>query len=361
MRTLPPGNSLLIGNTLGSLVRNVIEPMREIFGDEYVSGPYGRFNKARLFGRECYTLAAHNESSYKALQGISLVYANGDEVPTWPQNIMEWLKSRLRTEGACFDGTGNPEGPYHWLKTDWIDKADEIGLALYHYVLDDNPFLPADYVAALKREYTGVWYQRLVMGLWVAAEGAIYDTFDVGVHVVDQHPPITQWWISCDYGTSNPTVFLLVGLGEDGCYYVVDEWRYDASKTHRQKTDAEYADAMLGWIAHHEIAQQATIVDPSAASFIAECRRRGIYNVTPANNEVIGGIRRVSTLFAAPKLFIARRCQGLIKEILGYSWNPKAQDKGEDEPVKRDDHGCDALRYFVNHVMTKRSEHSAWT
>lgn len=361
MRRQPPGNCLLIGNTLGALVRNVIEPMKEIFGPELVQGPYGRFNKVRLFGRECYTLGAHDESSYKAIQGITLAYAYGDEFPTWPRSIMEWLKSRLRVAGACFDGTGNPEGPFHWAKVDWIDRADDLDLAYWHYVLDDNPFLPPDYVESLKREYTGVWYQRLILGLWVAAEGIIYDVFDQAVNVVDEHPPIVEWWIACDYGTSNPTVFLLVGLGEDGNYYVVDEWRWDSRKRRRQKTDAEYATDLAEWIDHHDVFPQAIIVDPSAASFIAACRADGIYGVTPADNDVLGGIRRTASMFGAPKLFICSRCKGLIGEILGYVWNPKAQERGQDEPLKRDDHGPDALKYWCNHVMSGRGQSSAWT
>lgn len=355
------GNKFLIGKTLGTLTKNVIRPMQERFGHNEISDIRGRFNEVWMFGKRFYCVGAQDESSLKYIQGVGMVYAYCDEKALYPKSFVEMLKSRLSEKGAMCDATFNPEGPRHFIKTDFIDRADELDLFYLHFTLDDNPFLDPDFVRSLKVEYKGVWYKRMVLGLWCAAEGAIYDMFDDDIHIVDNIPPIVSYWISGDYGTTNPTVFLLIGLGSDGNYYVVDEFRYDSSEHGgKKRTGPEYEQNLRDFIAGWKIHPQAVYLDPSAIEFITLLRSHGMSNVLGANNEVVAGLRRTAALFGQARLLIHRRCKGLIDELMGYCWDLKASEKGVDAPVKQADHGPDALRYFVNEVPFKNSQLRTW-
>lgn len=346
-----PGNSLLVGKTLTTIRRNVINPMRERFGSA-VSEIDG-YGNVYLFGRRFYAVGANDEKALKKIQGLSLVYCNGDEFATWPKSFFDMLKSRLRQPGARFDGTCNPEGPLHWAKTELIDRAAELDLKYWHFVLDDNCFLDPGYVDAIKKEYTGVWYQRYILGMWIAAEGAVYDMFDSAVHVVDELPAFERYWVGVDYGTTNPTVYLLIGQSGQGLY-VIDEWRYDSVRAGgRQKTDGEYSADFIRWLDSLKVQPVSVFIDPSAASFTAQLsmdyRRLGRRNnLAHADNTVLDGIRRTASLLSSKRLFIHNSCKGLIDEVTSYVWDSKKTETGEDVPVKMADHGPDALRYVVN-------------
>lgn len=346
MRQLPPGNCLLVGKTERTYCRNVLDPMRELYGDELIGQINGR-GMVTLFGRPCYVVGANDERAVQKIQGMGLIYCDGDEFPTWPQSFFQMLKSRLSEPGAMCDLTGNPEGPYHWAKQ-FIDTTGNLNC--WHFTLNDNPYLDPEYVQAIKTEYSGVWYQRLIEGLWVAAEGAIYDMFSEALHVVDDLPEIKAHYIACDYGTANPTVFLLIGHAVDGKYYVVDEWRWDSAEKHRQLTDEQYSQELRAWISAHGIHPVKIIIDPSAASFKAQLRLDRFVGLKDADNTVLDGIRRTAMLLNVERLFIHRRCKGLIKELTSYVWDAKAAERGEDVPVKQNDHAPDALRYFVNEM-----------
>lgn len=348
MRRMPPGACLLVGKTERTLARNLLDPLRELWGGSMVSQIHGD-GTVDLFGRRCYVAGANDEKAITKIQGMTLVYAYGDEFTTWPESFFQMLRSRLSLPGACFDGTCNPEGPYHWAKLELFDKADGVSTRAWHFVLDDNPFLDPAFVAALKSEYTGLWYKRYILGLWVAAEGAVYDMFDESLHVVDELPTLRRWWTGIDYGTVNPTVFLLFGVGVDECLYVVDEWRWDSTQQGgRQKTDQQYSQELRAFLARWKQVPAWQFVDPSAASFITQLYHDQLPNVAYADNTILDGIRRVGTLFAAGKLRIHRRCKGLIQELSGYVWDAKKQKLGEDEPLKQADHGPDATRYVIN-------------
>ncbi len=347
MRLLPPGNSLLVGKTQRTYERNVLDPMRERFGGRCVSRVHGD-GTVSLFGRRCYLVGANDERAVDKIRGIGLVYADCDEFTTYPENFFQMLKSRLSEPGACCDLTANPEGPSHWAKK-FIDETP--GLKAWHFTLDDNPFLDPAFVAQLKREYTGVWYQRYILGLWVAAEGAVYSMFDTAAHVVDNLPAMRAYWVGIDYGTTAPTVFLLLGQGVDDCLYVADEWRYDSAQhSGRTRTDVQYGVAYREWIARQETPPRFVFVDPSAASFIAQLHADGVRGLAHADNEVLPGIMRVASLLSAKRLKVHKHCVGLIAELTGYVWDPKATQRGEDVPLKLNDHGPDALRYVIQGV-----------
>jgi PBSX family phage terminase large subunit len=358
---LPEGNRLLIGKTERTLKRNVIDPMQERFGRKYITDISN--GECKIFGRRFYCVGANDERSVTKIQGIGLVYAYGDEITTWPQSFFEMLKSRLSAPGAIFDGTCNPEGPFHWLKVDMLDRGEEIGVKHWHFTIDDNPFLEDEFVRALKSEYTGVWYKRMILGLWVAAEGAIYDMLDERSHVVDTLPSITKYWVGMDYGTASVTCFWLLGLGSDNNLYFTDFWRWDAREKMRQKTDIELVTDLLGWLEGLGVECEYAFIPEDAASFItqlhhtlSERKRNGRHNpirsVQAADRSpgsVVDGIRDVSSLFSARRLLFSKRVadNGGMKEWVSYVWDEKKALIGEDEPLKQNDHDCDSGRYTV--------------
>lgn len=343
------GLILLLGNTKGTLERNILEPMRHIWSSGLV-GKIGSDNKVTLFGRECYALGADKVNQVSKLQGAGLAYCYGDEVTTWHEDVFRMLQSRIDKPGACFDGTCNPEGPNHWFKAFLDGDADIYKMG---FIIDDNPFLDPQFVDNLKREYAGsVYYDRYILGKWALAEGRIYDMFDKNKHVV--HNPSTdydQYYISMDYGTQNPTAMLLFGRCR-GVWYALREYYYSGRDMHCQKTDEDYYTELERLADRLPI--RAVIVDPSAASMIACIRKHGKYIVYPADNAVIDGIRITSTALSAGRLFISDRCINLIREIETYVWDDKAAERGEDKPLKVNDHAMDALRYFCKLVVAPR-------
>lgn len=352
------GLAVILGVSKSTIERNVLQPMREIYGHKRV-GSINSENVAILFGEKVYCLGAEKVSQVAKVQGASFKYCYGDEVAKWNQEVFEMVKSRLDKSYSCFDGSLNPENPTHWLKK-FIDSDADI--YLQQYTLFDNPYLPRDFVENLCREYAGtVYYDRLVMGKWTRAEGLIYQTFTDENLYDDDTRPVALYnqsirVIACDYGTTNPCVYL--DTYDDGdTIWVDNEYRWDSKSNEAkhtgqpQKTDSQYADAMVEFMGREPERICGIIVDPSAASFIAELRGRGLV-VTPGDNEVLDGIRVVSSMFARKKVRVHRRCKGLIEELRSYVWDDKAI--GIDKPVKEQDHGPDALRYRVNSLPNWR-------
>lgn len=251
----------------------------------------------------------------------------------------------------------NPDGPYHWFKQNWIDKAAEKNLLYLHFTMDDNLSLSERIKARYRSMYTGVFFKRYILGLWAVAEGIIYDMFNEDIHVVDYETiknklinnPASRY-VSCDYGTQNATVFLLWNKAVDGNWYCIREYYYSGRDKAKQKTDTEYADDLKEWLGDTKV--RAIIVDPSAASFIAELRKRK-YKVLKAKNDVLDGIRRVATLLNLKKLFFCNCCKNTIAEFQSYIWDEKAAAAGEDKPVKQHDHAMDAVRYFVYTILSQ--------
>jgi PBSX family phage terminase large subunit len=337
--------------------------MREIYGFKRV-GNINSENIAILFGEKVYCLGAEKISQVAKVQGASFKYCYGDEVAKWNEEVFEMVKSRLDKPYSCFDGSLNPENPTHWLKR-FIDSDADI--YLQEYTLFDNPYLPEDFVENLCKEYKGtVYYDRLVMGKWTRAEGLIFPTFTEANIYNDNTRPVALYstsirMISCDYGTTNPCVYL--DTYDDGDVIWVDnEYRWDsrsleAKQTGQpQKTDSQYADDMAAFMGNDPELICSIIVDPSAASFITELKGRG-YQVIGADNNVLDGIRVMNTLFAKRKLMIHERCKGLIDELHSYVWDDKAVAHGEDKPVKEADHGVDGCRYRCNNLPSWRK---AW-
>lgn len=167
------GLLVLLGNTKGTLERNILDPMREVWGPELV-GNISSDNTVKLFGKKVYALGADNKKHVARIQGATFEYVYGDEVTTWSEDVFSMLKSRMRCKHSCFDGTCNPDGPQHWFKKFLDSDAD---IFQQSYTIDDGA-LPSDVVAELKKEYSGtVYYNRFILGQWMAAEGVIYRLF----------------------------------------------------------------------------------------------------------------------------------------------------------------------------------------
>lgn len=353
------GELVIMGRTKETVGRNVISVLkqRSLYGKLAATVSYtDGANSCTILGRTVHVLGANDIQSEAKVRGLTLAGALVDEATILPEVTFQQLVARMSVPGAKLFATTNPDSPAHWLKTDWIDKNDP-DITSFHFGLDDNPFLEPDYVAWLKRQYTGLWRKRFVDGLWVLAEGAIYDCFDLDIHTCEptQVPFITKWLgLGIDYGTSNPFHAVLAGIGVDRRIYIVGEYRFDSRTAHRQMTDAEYSTALRHWLTTVTIPQtelrgvqpEYVVVDPSATSFRVQLHRDGI-SPWPAENTVADGIRTVSTLLGNEQLVISRACPHLIGEMAGYSWDPKAQKLGEDKPLKVNDHGVDALRYLL--------------
>jgi PBSX family phage terminase large subunit len=366
----PKGPLLMVGKTGDTLKRNTIDPLTEMLGASRCAHNIGT-RELKLLGRTLYLASANDEKAAAKIAGLTLAGAYGDELSTWPESFFRMLGSRLSLPGARMFGTTNPDNPMHWLKAGYLDRAkvhltqagdvlvsadpDALDLARMSFVLADNPHLPPEYVAALAAEYTGLWHRRYILGEWVIAEGAVYDMFDLARHVVGDCPVIKRWiCCSVDYGTTNPFHALLIGLGVDKRLYVVAEWRWDSRKRRQQLSDAQYSAKLREWLASvrypgsmlHGVTPERIIVDPSAASFRVQLFQDRMQSMM-AENEVLDGIRLVSSLLSTGRLLIHESCTDLIGELQSYSWDEKAAAKGEDVPIKKNDHGVDALRYGI--------------
>jgi PBSX family phage terminase large subunit len=355
VRAGPRGEMYMIGKTVFTLRRNVIGPMLEMLG------PDMRYRKSEgminLWGRTIHVLGANDERAEERVRGSTSAGTLGDEVSLWPNGYFPMVTSRMSVEGARFYGSTNPDNPNHWLKTDYLDRAKEMDLKAFHWPLDSNVFLPDEYIQAIKREYTGLWKRRFIDGEWVLAEGAVYDMFNEEIHAITESPyPANEYIVGVDYGTGNPTVFILFGIYfppmRRPIVWAEREYYYDSKKHSRQKTDSEYATDMVNFLASRENPKtpiSAIYVDPSALSFKVELKDKGIYEVEDADNDVANGIRTVSTMLHQRRYFVnSLTCPNTIREYGGYVWDPKKAAKGEDAPVKQNDHAKDAERYALH-------------
>ncbi len=339
------GLIVLIGNTRGTLNRNILEPMRNIWGTALV-GNIGNDGTVMLFGRLCHAMGADKASQAARLQGAGIEYCYGDEITTWNEDVFTMLKSRLDKPNSRFDGTCNPDNPNHWLKRFLESDAD---IFQQHYTIDDNPFNSPEFVENLKREYWGtVFYQRFILGEWTLAQGLVYPMFSPEKHVAQfTEQPGAAYYISVDYGTVNPTSMGLWCVAE-GTAHRIREYYHDSRKTARQLTDEEYY-ARLEQLAG-ELDIRAVVVDPSAASFIAVIRRHGRFTVRKAKNQVLDGIRLTGGYLQNGRLRFDPCCRDTIREFGAYCWDDTAE---EDRVIKQNDHAMDDIRYFCSTILCR--------
>ena len=350
-------NFAMCGKTIGSFRRNVLMVLKLMLAsrgykvkdhraDNFLEISFkGKINYFYIFGGK-------DERSQDLIQGITLAGVLFDEVALMPESFVNQATGRCSVDGSKFWFNCNPDGPHHWFKTGWIDKAAEKNLLYLHFTMDDNLSLTEKIKQRYASLYSGVFYQRYILGLWVVAEGIIYDMFSAARHIIDKitHYDGEKYYISCDYGTQNATVFLLWKSEADGNWCCIDEYYYSGRDESTQKTDNAYADDLEAFIAGRKI--EAIVIDPSAASFIALLKERG-YKIRKARNDVLDGIRFVGTLLNLEKIHFHKKCVNTIKEFSSYVWDEKACERGEDKPIKQHDHAMDATRYFCFTIIYK--------
>jgi len=297
----------------------------------------GHENRFLLFG-------GRDESSASLIQGSTLAGILLDETVLMPRSFVEQAVARCSVPGSRLWFNCNPENPGHWFYREWILKAKERGALYLHFTMEDNPALSPRIRARYRNAYSGVFYRRFVLGEWTTAQGLVYDFFNRDRDTVEvPKGNFTQWRISVDYGTVNPTSFGLWGR-RGSIWYRVAEYYYDSRKMGRQKTDAEYAKELEKLAGDREI--QRVIVDPSAASFIEVLRRKG-FNVIRANNDVTDGIRVTADLLKKRQIMICNGCTDCLREMELYCWDERGS---RDTPRKEHDHAMDEMRYFAMDV-----------
>lgn len=337
------GLAVILGVTKSTIERNVLEPMRNLYGDKLV-GTISSDNTAWIFGEKCYCLGAEKVSQVSKIRGASIKYCYGDEVADWSEEVFALLKSRLDKEYSCFDGTYNPQYPNHWLKKFLDSNADIFSQV---YTIDDNPFLPPSFVENLKKEYAGtVFYDRYILGKWTLAEGLVYPMFGDSC-IVQDIPDIGDYYISIDYGTHNPFSAGLWCVTKTEAVRI-GEYYYCGREERKEKTPEEYYSEVKRLAGGRDI--KCLIVDPSADAFIATVKKHHEFKVRGAVNDVLPGIQTTAEMIASGKLKIHESCEDAIREFGLYRWDEKAES---DRVVKENDHAMDEIRYMVMTVLKK--------
>jgi PBSX family phage terminase large subunit len=349
------GLILICGKTLNTIQRNVIETLqdRAIFGilADYVHYTPGA-TKAVILGRTVWLIGANDVRAQGNIRGVTACLAYVDEATLLPSGFWTMLLSRLSVPGSRLIATTNPDGPAHWLRKDYLQRAGEINLASWHFTLDDNPSLDDAFVRDLKTEYVGLWYRRFILGEWCLAEGAIFESWNPDIHVVDVVPPIERWIsLGIDYGTTNSFAAELLGMSypePDGKrrLYFTNEWSWNSKHRRKSLTAAEYSQELKTWMTSLNVRPEVVVVDPSEAAFRQQMYRDG-WTAYAADNDVIGRLRVMSSLFALNLLKVSSRCPNLIEEIPGYAWDADKAAKGTDAPIKVDDHHIDGGGYGI--------------
>jgi len=372
-------NFAMCGKTIGSFRRNVLFWLKLMLRSRGYTVSDNRADNLVIISRGektnyFYLFGGKDERSQDLIQGITLAGVFFDEVALMPESFVNQATGRCSVDGSKMWFNCNPDGPYHWFKVNWINKStgylgaekteqlekeaeargESAGLKklLYlHFTMDDNLSLSEEIKLRYRNLYRGVFFKRYILGLWAMAEGIIYDMFSEEKHVLRKLDGLKwtdDYYVSCDYGTQNATVFLLWRKTTAGVWVCVREYYYSGRDKSIQKTDIEYAGDLQKFLDGTKV--NAVIVDPSAASFIAQLKKLG-FRVKKAKNDVLDGIRLVGTLLNQERIFFHESCEHTIQEFASYVWDAKAVERGEDKPLKQADHCMDAVRYFCSTVL----------
>jgi len=397
LSTSPHMEFLMTGKTEATFYRNIVA------GDYGLMGLYGESNvqwkksqaggtqlkirvkevqTGRLVWKTCYVIGANDTTSESKIRGMTVGGWYADEVTVYPDGVIKQGLLRMSLHGARAYWTTNPDSPYHPVYTDYIQKADEKGYRVFHFQLEDNLALSKEYIDTIKNAFTGMWYDRMVLGKWVMADGLIYASFKhedirAGGNIIYDRaclPKMQHYLMGTDYGQANATAYLMIGYGVDGNYYVLDEWYHSGREA--EETGAETIAPSDYARNYYDFATQKdrrgyrfypvitrSYVDPSAKGFLRECQKyikEGLQDSVlygafrHADNDVDTGLQTVSSLIASKegtkrRLFIvADKCPQTLAEIGTYSWDTKSSIRtGKDKPLKENDHCMDALRYAI--------------
>lgn len=353
---------IVLGNSIGAVKRNVINPYMSLhyankrYALDWNGGASCLTVKVGDKVNHFYVFGANNERSYEPIQGMTAAGLFVDEVALCNRRAVYIALGRLSVEGAKGFFNCNPSYPLHWFMQEWILKADERNALYLKFTMDDNPSLGEETKRDLAAPYTGVYYDRYILGEWVVAEGLVYQ-FEREQYVISQEDvdaildPESEthkkgrWYISIDYGITNPFAALLWYVTNEDAY-LVEEYYFDSKKEGRRRTDGEHLDAVEKLAGDRPI--QEVIIDPSATSFKEEMYRRGRFYYQNANNDVKAGIQFVTQIIADGHLKICETCTNTITEMGMYRWD---ENKVGDVVIKEFDHCEDSLRYFAYTVL----------
>ncbi len=357
----------ICGRTIGSVRRNILGWLLPMLPSLSIRSVYHRAeNRLELScagkTNTFYIFGAKDERAQDAIQGLTLAGVFFDEAAIMPESFVSQATARCSVSGSKFWFSCNPLGPRHWFKTSWIDKAEERNILYLHFTMQDNLSLSDEVRQRYQTMYSGVFYRRYVLGEWCVAEGLVYPMFSAERNIRKEPLEEAREFLSCDYGTNNPFALGLMQTKKNESGFLMHlraEYYHDGRKK-GQLTDSEYADAVEEFIQKNEASPEMLIVDPSAASFIAEMRKRG-YRVVKARNAVLQGIHAVSEALSAETLTVSPDCVNTIREFGEYVWDEGASEHGEDKPSKQHDHAMDMLRYALmtwQRIGSERASHS---
>ena len=343
------------GKTIGSLRRNVLSeilPRLTALGASYKEKRTENLVTVTFKGHrnQFYIFGGRDEGSASLIQGITFAGILMDEVALMPRSFVDQACARCSVAGSRLWFNCNPEGPEHWFYKTWILEAEKRNCLRLHFTMEDNPSLSPEIRRRYERLYTGAFYRRFILGQWVQAEGRVYDFFSPEMIKPVPDGRFEKWYISCDYGTVNPTSMGLWGK-QGGIWYRVKEFYHDSRAANHQLTDEEYAFKLKELAGGRKIA--GVVVDPSAASFIAVLKRKG-YTVQQAKNDVLAGIRLTADCLKEGKIVICQGCTDCLREMDSYVWDLSSGAK--DRVKKQNDHAMDDMRYFVATVIKEPEE-----
>lgn len=350
MSTFSGENFAMCGKTVGSFRRNVLFWLKLMLAGRGYTVEDRRTENLVIISKGSvenyfYIFGGKDERSQDLIQGITLAGVFLDEVALMPESFVNQATGRCSVDGSKFWFNCNPESPAHWFKVHWIDKAAEKNLLYLHFTMDDNLSLSEKVKERYRRMYVGVFFERFILGLWVVAEGMIYPMYKDALGEPPEGETPTDYAVSIDYGTQNAFAALLwakYGM----VWYAVREYYYSGRDTGIQKTDSQYKDDLDNWLMDIAPGRSIrTIIDPSAASFIAVLRLdRDRYRVHAADNAVVDGIRETATAMQTGLIKISPKLTNWQREADGYVWD---DNPAEDKPIKENDHAMDSTRYFV--------------
>ena len=360
---------LISGKSSHSLRRNVIRPLLKMLNTEGIPHEYYR-RDGELYIKDklCYTMGFNDEKAVDVIAGMSVGGWYADEIARCPQSAVEMAISRCSDIGAQMFWNTNPDSPYHYIYEHYINNKEllEAGtVKVFKFLLDDNPNLDPNYVTELKRvnQKSEVFYKRNILGEWVIAEGAIYDMFSTKENVYTKLPfNLHDINLCCDYGVSTVTTFGVMGIHKDetagNTYCLLEETYYDKEEVGVAQSDSERVDDIVKLQDKYHLTQDNSIYLPhDAASLKAECQkdpriRIQVKTYVPNTYE---DIKTIQNLIAQRRFLIHKDCTNSISQAQTYSWDKRAQQRGEDKPLKINDHTCDMWRGGILGPMTQKT------
>lgn len=328
---------IMVGRTITTLKRNCLELLQELVGDANFSYSTSR-KEAELFGRKIYLEGADNVLSEDKIRGMTLAGAYCDEITLLDESFFRMLLSRLSVEGAFMLGSTNPDRPTHWLMRDYINRSDELDLLTIKYLIDDNTFLPADYIPKIKKEYVGVFYERFILGRWKAADGVVYPLFanDPESFIKDSvDPEIIQYaTIGVDFGGNGSAhAFILNGFTKGFREIITLDEFYLKKEISPKELESEFVKFVKESKSKYRVYEvycdsaESTLIKGLEAAAVKA--KLGVSVMKAKKGPIINRIRFYNMLMSKGKYYVLRRCENLIAAYKDAEWNSKSKDKDE--------------------------------